>query len=146
MRRAVSTAYYALYHLLVIAGSRAMAPPKPDKLRVRVQRAFVHAEMKNVCLQFRQGGVGHLSTALQSLISAPLSHDIADVADAFVELQEARFAADYDASEVFSRPDVLALIDTVDQAFTSWKTVKETPNANVFLVALLLSRKWRSDG
>jgi uncharacterized protein (UPF0332 family) len=146
LRRAVSTAYYSLYHLLVAAGSRAMAPAKPIDLRVRVQRAFVHAEMKKVCQQFRQGSANNLSAALQGLIAAPLSQDIANVADAFVELQEARHAADYDTSEVFTRPDVLAMIDNVDQAFTSWKTVKETPNANVFLAALLLEKKWRSDG
>jgi hypothetical protein len=122
-----------------------MAPAKPSNLRVRVQRAFVHAEMKRVCQQFRQGNVNNLPTVLHGRISAPISRDIANVADAFVELQEARHAADYDTSEIFTRPDVLAMIDNVDQAFASRKAVKETPNANVFLAALLLERKWRSD-
>lgn len=122
-----------------------MAPAKPIELRGRVRRAFAHAEMKKVCQQFRQGNVANLSSALQGLVTQPLSQDIAIIADAFVELQEARHAADYDPSELFIRPDVLAMIDLVDQAFTAWRVVKDTPNANVFLAALLLERKWRSD-
>jgi hypothetical protein len=39
---------------------------------------------------------------------------------------------------------VLSAIDLVDQAFAAWKTVKDKPNANVFLAALLLNRQWRA--
>ena len=53
-------------------------------------------------------------------------------------------SADYDTTEVFSRPDVLSTIDLVDQAFAAWKAVKDTPNANAFLAALLLNRHWRA--
>jgi hypothetical protein len=140
----VSTAYYALYHLLAAAGARSMAPAQPTGLRDRVQRAFVHDEMKKVCEQFRQGNVNNLSPALQVLITNPLDPAFTTIADAFVELQEARHTADYDVSDTFTRPDVLAKIALVEQAFLDWKTVRSTPNANVFLAALLLQRQWRS--
>ncbi len=70
--------------------------------------------------------------------------ELATVAATFVELQEARHSADYDMSQVFSRPDVLSAIQLVDQAFAAWKLVNDRPNANVLLAALLLNRQWRS--
>jgi hypothetical protein len=100
--------------------------------------------MKNVCQQFRRGHIGHLPAPTQALINPPLSVDFAIIADAFVELQEGRHAADYDAGEFFTRPDALAKIALVDHAFDAWKRVRHTPNANVFLAALLLSRQWRA--
>lgn len=44
----------------------------------------------------------------------------------------------------FTRPDVLAMIALVDQAFIAWKAVKGTANANLFLAAVQFERKWRS--
>ena len=123
-----------------------MAPPQPPALRSRVRRAFAHAEMKTVCEQFRRGNINNLAPTTQVLINPPLSNDLVIIADAFVELQEARHAADYDVSEFFTRPDVLAKIALVDQAFDAWKAVRHTPNANVFLAALLLNRQWRPGG
>lgn len=120
-----------------------MAPAQPPALRDRVRRAFAHAEMKNVCERFRQGNITKLSPATQALIDPPLANDLVIIADAFVELQEARHAADYDMSESFTRPDVLAKIALVDQAFAAWTRVRHTPKANVFLAALLLNRQWR---
>lgn len=66
------------------------------------------------------------------------------MASAFVELQEARFAADYDVADTFAKLDVLEKIDLVEQAFAAWRAVRQHPNANVFLAALLLNRQWRA--
>lgn len=43
LRRAVSSAYYALFHLLVSDGARRLAPAKPDGLDVLIQRALAMA-------------------------------------------------------------------------------------------------------
>jgi hypothetical protein len=101
LRRAISAAYYALYHLLVSVGASAMAPRQPSGLRPRVQRAFAHDEMKRVCQQFLQGHVGSLTPALQALVADPMEPELATIADAFVALQEARHSADYDTTELF---------------------------------------------
>jgi hypothetical protein len=143
LRRAISAAYYALYHLLVSAGANAMAPRQPTALRARVGRAFAHAEMKQVCQQFQGGHVGALSAAVQALMNGPMEPELAMIAEAFVELQEARHKADYDTTEVFSRADVLSAIDLATQSFAAWKAVNGKPNANAFLATLLLNRQWR---
>jgi uncharacterized protein (UPF0332 family) len=141
LRRAVSTAYYALYHLLVAAGASALAPRNPTGLRGRVQRAFSHGALKDVCLQFAQPR--SLSKLILALVSQPLEPELVTVGDAFVELQEARHSADYDALIPFDRNDVLQKISIAEQAFTSWKAVRNKLNATVFLAALLLNRLWR---
>jgi hypothetical protein len=144
LRRAVSTAYYALYHLLIHEGSSVMSPPQPPLLRARVWRAFAHEDMKQVCQQFQHGKISNLNAALRAVVVNPLEAEFATIAGAFVQLQEARHSADYDTIEVFSRPDVLSTIDLADQAFAAWKAVKDKPNANAFLAALLLNRHWRA--
>jgi len=97
--------------------------------------------MKDVCLQFAQQR--SLSKLILALVSQPLEPELVTVADAFVELQEARHSADYDTLIPFDRNDVLQKISIAEQAFTSWKAVRNKPNATVFLAALLLNRLWR---
>ena len=46
LSRAVSTAYYALFHLLI---SEATANWKEDRLRPILGRIFEHAKMKSAC-------------------------------------------------------------------------------------------------
>jgi hypothetical protein len=142
LRRAVSSAYFALFHLLTEAASRALMPSRPQALRDQARRAFTHGDMKNVCRQFQSGRVANLSPTLRALIQDPLEPEFAIVATAFIELQDARHAADYDLSAPHTRIDVLEKIDLVEQAFRAWRRVRNEPNANIFLVALLLNRSW----
>jgi hypothetical protein len=146
LRRAVSTAYYALFHLLVEAGARAMAPARPRPLRDQVRRAFTHGDMKSVCKQFQAGNIANLSARLQALVQTPLEAEFLVVAAAFVELQDARHSADYDFSVPFTRADVLERLDLTERAFQAWRVLRDKPNANVFLAALLLNRNWGRAG
>ena len=106
-----------------------------------MQRAFSHGPMKDMCAHFRQPK--KLSQLLLALIDQPLEPELVTVADAFVELQEARHSADYDTLTPFDRYEVLQKISLAEQAFAGWKAVKNKPNARVFLAALLLNRLWR---
>ena len=55
LRRAVSSAYYALFHQLVDAASRQLVSGSDNtRLRHRVSRSFRHNEMKNTCKDFAQ--------------------------------------------------------------------------------------------
>jgi len=52
LRRAVSTAYYALFHLLIEeAASRWSGTPEA---RTGIERGFQHGVMKNTSIQFRR--------------------------------------------------------------------------------------------
>jgi hypothetical protein len=139
LRRAVSAAYYAVFHLLSAEGASRLSPPQ-RLLRAQVARAFAHRDMREVCRQF---AAGSLSMMTAPLLSDPLEDELREVADAFVELQNARHSADYDLSVNFDRFAVLQTVDMARKAFAAWALVKNRPNASVFLAALLLQRQWR---
>lgn len=143
LRRAISAAYYALYHLLVAAGADTLAPNQPPRLRIQVRRAFSHANMKKVCEHFARGDVARLPLPVKTLVAPPLEPELTLVADSFVTLQEERHLADYDLWEPFSRVDALHKIFLAERAINAWDRIKNTPNANVFLAALLLNGIWK---
>jgi hypothetical protein len=127
LRRAVSTAYYAPFHMLTDDAVLKVIPNTPDGLRVQAQRAFTHGEMRNACEQLTKS----------SNIFARLL-----VAEAFVELQIYRHRADYELTQVFDRIKVLGIIARANSAISAWNRVRNTPNANVFLTALLINSRW----
>lgn len=141
LRRAVSAAYYALFHLLVSEGATLM-PAKPTNLRQQARRAFVHGDMKTVCKQFAHGALDTLQNETKKLVGMPLENELASVARAFVDLQEERHRADYDTSTPFIRLEVRQKVDLARQAFDKWNAIRDKPNATVFLAALLLQRHW----
>lgn len=104
-----------------------------------MRRAFAHADMKSVCDSFAKG---NLSKATQPLISLPIEADLKAVAKAFVDLQESRLAADYDLGVDLDVIDAIAMHAIATLAFKSWSDVKTSPNASVFLMALLLGKHW----
>jgi|SRR5665213_352194 len=140
LRRAVSSAYYGFFHLLATEGARRSAPVQPPLLRAQVQRAFVHANMKEVCQQFSKSSPAMI---LRPLLALPIEADLVAVASAFVALQEARHDADYNVTTTFNRIVVLQMVQRARAAFASWQAVRSNPNAVVFLIALLLQRQWR---
>jgi hypothetical protein len=140
LRRAVSATYYTLFHLLSAEGARLSAPARPDALRTQVRRAFIHADMKSLCRQF--AGRTALSEHLRALVSLPLEPGLTFMATTFVDQQNARHAADYDMSQSFTRFEVLDMIRDVQTALDDWSRIRATPNAAVFLTALLLNRQW----
>ncbi len=137
LRRAVSTVYYALFHMLIDDAVPKLIPNAPDLLRVQARRAFTHADMRNACEQLTKS-----SNAFARLLARPVEAELQTVAEAFVELQFHRHAADYDLAQVFDRIKVLGIIGQARAAATAWNMVRNTPNANVFLAALLLNSRW----
>jgi hypothetical protein len=143
LRRAISAAYYARFHLLGSAGARTMAPVNPARLQGRVQRAFVHGDMKKVCEQFQHGRVNNISEKIRDLLSNPIEPELVTISKAFVELQVARDIADYNVLATFDRVNVLQKIQMAQNAFAAWDAVKHKPNSTVFLSALLLLKHLR---
>ncbi len=139
LRRAVSAAYYALFHLLVAEESAVIGQPKPIALRRQIGRAFGHADMKSACRQF--SGRDRLPAAVAALVAAPIDARLTEIAATFLRLQEERHAADYDVTRSFNRVSVNALIAAATSAFNNRRHIRSTTNATVFLTALLLHRQ-----
>lgn len=142
LRRAVSTAYYATFHLLTDEATRRFFPNQPIGLKERAKRAFTHQDMALVCRQFAKGTIDNLNDGTKPLVIAPLEPDLVSVAAAFVELQEARHLADYDVSASFIKPEALRLTKVAEKAFASWNEARALANATAFLAALLLQKHW----
>lgn len=140
LRRAVSTAYYALFHLLIDDALNVLSPTAPQGLAHIMRRAFNHADMKAACKGF---GSSNPQTQLHPLVSLPVPSDLAYVANTFVDLQINRHLADYDVSDTWSRVQTLALVQSVESAFAAWKKVRTSADAKVFLASLLLYKQWQ---
>jgi hypothetical protein len=67
-----------------------------------------------------------------------------DVAQAFIDLQQARHEADYDISRRFTRSEAMDLMNQVDQAFVDWSNVRKDPTAEAFMLSLLMSGKLKA--
>jgi uncharacterized protein (UPF0332 family) len=129
LRRAVSTAYYAVFHLLTTAG---VANWKKPRQRAALARAFEHRRMNDACTKTR-------SKSFPNPNHSSVRH-LRAVADAFVRLQQYRHTADYDNSKKWTRTEVLAHIELAAAAFESWKAIAKEPIAEDFLLQLLVQR------
>ncbi len=142
LRRAVSAAYYALFHLLTEEGARLVCRGRHlQEMRPVIQRVFDHGTMKKMCNRFDQGGF----PGPWNVYGGALPDDIRRVARIFVELQEKRHAADYDAAQSFSKHDVDQLIARTGEAFDCWERAKRKHRvlAGLFLLALLFGERVR---
>ncbi len=137
LRRAVSAAYYALFHLLIDESTRFLvAGRQRDALRRQLGRSFDHGHMKKTAQAFVSPSPGN--NAWRAVLGGGPSAALVDVASAFALLQEARHEADYDLARVFTRVEVKALVARAGAAFKSWPAVAGTEEGDAFLVALLV--------
>lgn len=74
---------------------------------------------------------------------AAVPPDLRVFAEAFVQLQQARHEADYDAGQRFSRQEALDLVEVARDAFAAWKRVRRTEEARLFMIALLGYERFR---
>jgi uncharacterized protein (UPF0332 family) len=129
LRRAVSAAYYALFHLLI---DEVVSKWAVERQRSAIGRTFDHKQMKAVC----QSCVKDFYSAGQPESRVRLK----DVADAFTILQGKRHTADYDVSFNWSRTNAVAQIDLASEAFDDWRAICEQEAAQDYLLNLFLPR------
>ena len=101
LRRAVSTAYYAMFHCLAGTAADLLVGRRRSPAWHRVYRALEHGKAKRACLQ---------SAGMRGF---PV--EVRDFAERFVALQEKRQEADYAlAGVVYCKLDVLADIKAAE--------------------------------
>jgi uncharacterized protein (UPF0332 family) len=131
LRRAVSAAYYALFHLLT---TEAAENWKHQNQRNRFARMFDHGRMKACSSKVSSRP---LPTDPAEI---PIARDLKLVADSFVTLQQARHTADYDNSKVWSRSQVDEKIVQAQDAMIAWIVIRETEMAQDYLFDLMGTR------
>ena len=132
LRRAVSAAYYAVFHLLTTEAAQNW---KHQSQRNRFARMFDHGRMKTCCSKVSSRP---LPTDPAEILVA---RDLKIVADSFVALQQARHTADYDNSKEWSRSQVYEAIIQAKDAMNAWAVVREKAVAQDYLFDLMGTRQ-----
>ena len=122
LRRAVSAAYYALFHAVTTAAADYAigADKRTTKQYALAYRSINHGPLKALCL------------------SLDGKQELAGFAAAFAELQEKRHRADYDPHYDASSTDADIAIRLAADALASFRTASEEQR-NIFLALSLFS-------
>ena len=91
--------------------------------------------MKQVAQQFSNDNVS--PKPAPGLNGQAVQPELIGVATAFVDLQQARYEADYDTARRFTRREVLDLLEQAEQAFANGRLVRKSIQADIFLAGLL---------
>lgn len=131
LRRAVSAAYYGVFHRLVgdvIASTLGSTPPVPSdnpdnpvRLRIdhRVSRWFTHTRMKTVSGWFLRPASA--PQPIQTMLTLGRDRFVPPalelLAEYLIDLQQARHAADYDPAGRLTRTEANQIVDKATRAF-----------------------------
>lgn len=135
LRRAVSTAYYALFHLLIAEATRNW---KRAALRHSLGRAFDHGAMRSACERKRSELNKYLKPRPAPSHQVTVSEHLLTVTNTFIQLQQYRHMADYDSGKQWSRREVSFHLAALETAFRSWKLISDDDAAQDLLVLLLI--------
>lgn len=133
LRRAVSSAYYALFHLLI---GEAVSQWKVVAHRPQLSRIFDHGRMNAASDRVRKPSLSPFTGQDPAIVA-----HLRNVATTFCDLYEHRQTADYDNATQWSRTEVLTLIDSVKEAFKSMKAIRNEGIANDYLLSLFVKER-----
>ena len=135
LRRAVSSAYYALFHLLAEETSSRWQPESAATV-TGIQRSLDHGLMDQVSSRFTNS---HWEDWHRIQHAVP--PELQRVAKAFCLLQDDRHLADYDNHEHWTRSDVEGVLKKTQGAFQDWATIRSHPMAGNYLLSMLLGKR-----
>ncbi len=138
LRRGVSTAYYALFHLLSYeAASLARGPHT-----LALKRGFQHGQMLEASGAMYTGnlkpanppGLDPVQVKNVGLVQVP--REVGNVAWYFVALQGMRHQADYNSLQPTTSGQAADAIDYMQNAFTYWRAIRKHEVARLYLALL----------
>jgi uncharacterized protein (UPF0332 family) len=136
VRRAVSTAYYGLFHAIAAGGS-ALFKVGVDARR-HIVRAYDHRSIGAACRHLEE----RAAKKVRDASPAPDSRLVL-VARTFRELREARETADYDLETNLSWDHAAELVAASATACTLIAEIADLPETQALLVAALLPERAR---
>ncbi len=142
LRRAVSTAYYALFHLLI---SEATLNWSQVEQRPALSRIFDHGRMKSASEEKRAELKRSFAASPGTIPESGTLVRLYEVVDIFVKAQQNRNDADYNNARNWTRTSVLEQIEEVAVAFANWNVIRAEPIAQRYLLSLLIGKSRRSE-
>jgi uncharacterized protein (UPF0332 family) len=138
--RAVSTAYYALFHFIGEESARALigggAPHKG--LRQLACRSLAHGKVKSVCIEFQKTTPRQSLEPFWTSMRVAANADLREICKTFADLQQARHAADYDQSQSVSRASALDACKQAREAIDAWYRLKSSDPVLLHFFATVL--------
>ena len=136
LSRAVSTAYYSIFHKVSASGAARFAGP--DRTRgayTILYRGFQHGRVKAVCESLTakslsagvQRQLGRTSVSLETIVFARN----------FCRLQERRHEADYDPGASFTLDETRDIIERAEDTLTIFDAIH--PDEQADILALMLA-------
>src|SRR5262245_59931641 len=124
LRRSVSTAHYALFHLRIQEASTNWS--RRDT-RDYLARPFNHETMKTASIRAE-------NATYDPAVNGQVVTKLRSVARAFRELQNQRHLADYSNATKWDRVKALAKVQQAEAAFTEWKSIRNEFVAQRYLI------------
>lgn len=143
-RRAVSAAYYGLFHLLADAAASLVAATD-EALHAQLARCPDHRTIRAVCDDVIRPQ-GSRTAALRRLFPEVADERLVTLARAFSQLYQAREIADYELGVGVSQTEALQRLQLADDAAGAFEAVRDLPQTRVFLTAILLGQTFRQRG
>jgi hypothetical protein len=140
LRRAVSSAYYALFHALVGAACARLAGSGGQSRAMRqvLARTFTHAEMQRASRAFAQGENGLPRDLRPVLAGGEVSNALRELAQVFHRLQDDRHDADSDLTVRWRRGDVLGQISAVETCLEYLRREHSAGDLRAYLTSMLV--------
>ena len=130
LRRAVSAAYYAMFHYLAGCAANAIIGRARDSAWHQTYRALEHGKARNACED--KGPM------------AAFPQEVRHFAKTFVILQKAQQQADYALDGQYSQLDVLAAIDRAERAIVRFDQA-DVQHRRAFVAHVLFKRRQGDD-
>lgn len=148
LRRAISTAYYSLYHLLIGAAAARMFR-NPDERRQYAPlaiRGYSHAGVQGVVADALKHAGGRPKRLLAVMGAQPFDPRLCTFCELYTQMHTLREEADYNVASSWFKFDVVSDLNRTRQAFADWSAVASTDDAQRFLIALNLYARDRRGG
>ncbi len=133
LRRAVSAAYYAVFHLLI---AESTSNWNNVALRPALGRAYDHGTMTTASNRLLNTRVFPFTGEDPKVVK-----DLRFVARTFAQLQEDRHFADYDLTKDLDPYDAVKQVKSAQKIFDIWPSIRTEQIAQEYLVSLVVRRR-----
>lgn len=133
LRRAVSAAYYAVFHLLIFEATEHW---DNNSLRATLGRAYDHGLMKTTSNRILNGQEFPYANENPVVV-----RDLREIAQGFSQLQEDRHFADYNLTKPLDPSDALRQVKVAEKIFITLPTIKMEQTVQEYLTLLLVKKR-----
>jgi hypothetical protein len=149
-RRAISAAYYAVFHLFIdeacqfAASGEGFADLQRMAFLTQLRRAFDHATIRKLMARVGSGGLTREDKVL-ICSGGKLDQQLKNIGTWYLELHDGRTDADYDLGSAIGETEAITLVEAAVKVFETWAQVRGSAQAKGLLAALIVALNPRSD-